>query len=68
MSENCPMETVSGKLEIRVIDRHLNGNDNYCDVTNSKPIICLEEDDEGLLLKLMYKQFNKYLTPVYKCT
>ncbi|XP_050530501.1 tau-tubulin kinase homolog Asator isoform X2 [Daktulosphaira vitifoliae] len=36
-SENCPMETVSGKLEIRVIDRHLNGNNNYCDTLNTKP-------------------------------
>jgi hypothetical protein len=46
------METVSGKLEIRVVDRHLNGNDNYYDMTNSKPTVCFEEDDEGLLLKL----------------
>lgn len=47
MTENCPMETVSGKLEIRVVDRHLN-DDNYCDTTNSKPIVCFDEDDEGL--------------------
>ncbi|XP_060844625.1 tau-tubulin kinase homolog Asator isoform X1 [Rhopalosiphum padi] len=47
VSENCPMETVSGKLEIRVVDRHLNDNDNYCDTTSSKPIDCIEKDDEA---------------------
>ncbi|KAE9525110.1 hypothetical protein AGLY_014524 [Aphis glycines] len=47
VSENCPMETVSGKLEIRVVERHLNDNDNYCDTTTSKPIVCIEEDDEA---------------------
>jgi len=41
------METVSGKLEIRVVDRHLNDNDNYYDTTTSKPIVCIEEDAEG---------------------
>lgn len=43
------METVSGKLEIRVVDRQLNGNenDNCYDTTNSKPTVCFEEDDEG---------------------
>lgn len=41
------METVSGKLEIRVVDRHLNDNNNNCDTTNSKPIVCFEENDEG---------------------
>lgn len=48
MSENCPMETVSGKLEIRVVERHLNGNNNS-DLAISKPIVCFEENDEGLL-------------------
>jgi len=47
VSENCPMETVSGKLEIRVIDRHLNGNDNHCDISSSKPTVFFEENDEG---------------------
>ncbi|XP_029345002.1 tau-tubulin kinase homolog Asator isoform X2 [Acyrthosiphon pisum] len=47
VSENCPMETVSGKLEIRVVDRHLNDNDNYCDTTSSKPNVCTEKDDEA---------------------
>ncbi|XP_025207513.1 tau-tubulin kinase homolog Asator [Melanaphis sacchari] len=47
VSENCPMETVSGKLEIRVVDRHLNDNDNYCDTTSSKPIVFTEKDDEA---------------------
>lgn len=41
------METVSGKLEIRVVDRHLNDNDNNCDTTSSKPNVCTEKDDEG---------------------
>lgn len=53
VSENCPMETVSGKLEIRVVDRHLNGNDNYHDTANPKPIVCLEEDDEGLFVVIL---------------
>lgn len=48
ISENCPMETVSGKLEIRVVDRHLNSIDNCCD-TSPKPSVCFEEvDEEGL--------------------
>jgi len=47
VSENCPMETVSGKLEIRVVDRHLNDNDNYCDTTSSKPNVGTEQDDKG---------------------
>lgn len=49
MSENCPMETVSGKLEIRVVDRHLNGNDN-CDITISKPNVCFKDTDQGPFL------------------
>lgn len=42
------MGTVSGKLEIRVVDRHLNGIDNCCDTTSPKPSVCFEEVNEGL--------------------
>lgn len=39
------METVSGKLEIRVIDRHLSINDNNYDKSVSKPIVCSKENN-----------------------
>lgn len=45
VSENCPMETVSGKLEIRVIDRHLSINDNNYDKSISQPIVCSKENN-----------------------
>ncbi|VVC37506.1 Hypothetical protein CINCED_3A020953 [Cinara cedri] len=45
VSENCPMETVSGKLEIRVVDRNLDCK--YCDMPDSKPILCFDENDEA---------------------
>lgn len=46
MSENCPMETVSGKLEIRLVDRP-SGIDNYCKTENVIPIIGSDENVEG---------------------
>jgi len=49
-------ETVSGKLEIRVIDRHLNNNDTYYD---TKPIVCIDDNDEGLWTFVTVININK---------
>jgi len=50
-------ETVSGKLEIRVVDRHLN-NDTYCD---TKSIVCFNENDEGLLTFVTIININRII-------
>lgn len=48
------METVSGKLEIRLVERP-SSIDNYCKTENCTPIVCSDENVEGPFLTIEHE-------------